>query len=82
MVLPTLENTLPALEPIKRTVPTTMTRMTASIMEYSAMSCPSWFAQSLLRTQFIVLALNQAAPDTAVERTKLIPQGSFSCEKA
>src|SRR5436190_23949383 len=38
--LPTCENTLLALEPIKRTVPTTITRITASITAYSAMSCP------------------------------------------
>src|SRR5437660_12819577 len=39
--LPTCENTLLALEPIRRTVPTTITRMTASITAYSAMSWPS-----------------------------------------
>ena len=36
--LPTLENTLLALEPISRTVPTTITRITASITAYSAIS--------------------------------------------
>jgi len=36
--LPTCENTLFELEPISLTVPTTITRMTASITEYSAMS--------------------------------------------
>lgn len=39
--LPTCEKTLLALEPIRRTVPTTMTRITASMTEYSAMSWPS-----------------------------------------
>jgi len=38
MELPTCEKTLLALEPIRRTVPTTMTRITASMTEYSAMS--------------------------------------------
>lgn len=39
--LATLEKVLFALDPISRTVPTTITRMTASITAYSAMSCPS-----------------------------------------
>jgi hypothetical protein len=38
MALPTLENTLLAFEPMSRTVPTTITRITASITAYSAMS--------------------------------------------
>jgi hypothetical protein len=38
MALPTLENTLFAFEPMSRTVPTTITRITASITAYSAMS--------------------------------------------
>lgn len=36
--LPTLEKTFWALDPMRRTVPTTMTRITASMMEYSATS--------------------------------------------
>src|SRR5208282_5884887 len=40
IALPTCENTLPAFDPMSRTVPTTITRMTASITEYSATSCP------------------------------------------
>jgi hypothetical protein len=39
--LATLENALLAFDPIKRTVPTTKTRMTANITAYSAMSCPA-----------------------------------------
>jgi hypothetical protein len=38
IALPTLENTELALVPINRTVPTTMTKITASITAYSAMS--------------------------------------------
>src|SRR5258708_23175050 len=38
--LATEENTLLALEPMRRMVPTTITRITASITAYSAMSCP------------------------------------------
>jgi hypothetical protein len=40
MALPTDENTFLALEPINLMTPTTMTRMTANITAYSAMSCP------------------------------------------
>ena len=40
MALPTLENTLFALVPMSRTVPTTITRITASMTAYSAISCP------------------------------------------
>src|SRR3989442_26068 len=40
--LATDENTVLALDPISRIVPTTMTRITASITAYSAMSCPSF----------------------------------------
>src|SRR5271165_913535 len=39
--LATCENTLFALLPIRRTVPITITRITANITAYSAMSCPS-----------------------------------------
>jgi hypothetical protein len=39
--LATDENTLLAFDPIKRIVPTTITRMTANITAYSAMSWPS-----------------------------------------
>jgi len=38
MVLATVENTLFAFPPIRRTVPITITRITASITAYSAMS--------------------------------------------
>jgi hypothetical protein len=37
----TLEKTLLELDPTKRIVPTTITRMTANITAYSAMSCPA-----------------------------------------
>src|SRR5579872_1184913 len=47
MELATEENTLLAFDPINRTVPTTMTRITASMTAYSAMSCPSCSPQSL-----------------------------------
>ena len=40
------ENTLFALPPINRSVPTTITKMTASITAYSAISCPSSCDQS------------------------------------
>jgi len=49
IALPTDENTLLALEPIKRIVPTTITKMTASITAYSAMSWPRSSDQSCCR---------------------------------
>lgn len=45
--LAVFEKTLLALDPISRIVPTTRTRITASITAYSAMSCPSSADQSL-----------------------------------
>ena len=45
--LATLENALLAFEPMSLTVPTTSTRMTASITAYSAMSWPSSFDHRL-----------------------------------
>jgi hypothetical protein len=47
MELATLEKTVFELEPIRRTVPTTRTRITASITAYSAMSWPESSDQSL-----------------------------------
>src|ERR1700683_3218406 len=47
MELATDENALFAFDPINRTVPTTSTRITASITAYSAMSCPCSSIQSL-----------------------------------
>jgi len=55
MELATLEKTLFAFDPISRTVPTTITRITASITAYSAISCPSWSRHNLKRW-FIVTA--------------------------
>src|SRR5215813_11179334 len=45
--LATLENALLAFDPIRRTVPTTRTRITANITAYSAISCPESSAHSL-----------------------------------
>src|SRR6266481_1366111 len=47
IALAAAENALLALEPIKRTVPTTRTRITANITAYSAISCPDSSDQSL-----------------------------------
>src|ERR1700687_1945528 len=49
MELATEENTLLALDPINRTVPTTMTRITASMTAYSAISCPLCSLHNLRR---------------------------------
>src|ERR1700746_1589212 len=48
MELAAEENTVLALLPIIRIVPTTITRITASITAYSAMSCP-WSSDQRLR---------------------------------
>src|SRR5262249_36280056 len=55
MALPTEENTLLAFDPIKRIVPTTITRITASITAYSAMSCPCSCFQSPLRVCIAII---------------------------
>ena len=47
MELATEEKTLLAFDPTRRTVPTTITRITASITAYSAISCPDSSLQSL-----------------------------------
>jgi hypothetical protein len=47
--LAVLEKTLLAFEPISLIVPTTKTRMTASITAYSAMSCPASSHHKLLK---------------------------------
>lgn len=52
------ENTLFALPPINRSVPTTITKMTASITAYSAISCPSSCDQSLRRKSVIFAPLH------------------------
>jgi hypothetical protein len=54
MELATDENTLLALEPISLIVPTTTAKITASMMAYSAMSCPSSPLINLLTTPIIV----------------------------
>lgn len=51
--LATCENTVLAFEPISRIVPTTITRITASITAYSAMSWPS----SSLHARFTNLSI-------------------------
>jgi hypothetical protein len=48
------ENTLFALPPINRIVPTTKTKMTASITAYSAISWPSSCDQSLRRNSVML----------------------------
>jgi hypothetical protein len=47
MELATFEKTLFAFEPMSRTVPTTITRITANMTAYSAISWPSSSRQSL-----------------------------------
>ena len=51
--LATDENTLLALDPMSLIVPTTTARITANMIAYSAMSCPS-SPLNLLRTRIIL----------------------------
>ena len=53
MALAVSENTLLAWVPTNRIVPTTMTRMTANMTAYSAMSCPSSSDQQFRRSSNI-----------------------------
>src|SRR5262249_52972604 len=55
MELAAAENTLLAFDPSIRIVPMTVTRSTASIIVYSAMSCPSSSTQSLRRALIVNL---------------------------
>src|SRR5437868_14312990 len=54
MELATDENTVLALPPIKRMVPITITRITASMTAYSAISCPSSSRHNLLARSVII----------------------------
>src|SRR5258708_30908166 len=54
--LATLEKALLALAPISRIVPTTRTRITASITAYSAISCPA-SSDQILRINLDILSL-------------------------
>lgn len=66
--LPTDENTLLALLPTKRIVPTTITRITANITAYSAMSCPrSSFHK--LQSMLIIVAPSDSKPLQLTKRS-------------
>ena len=67
--LATLENTVLEFEPIRRTVPTTRTKITANITAYSAMSCPESSDQSL-RISFDMF-LSSRPPSVPQRRTEL-----------
>jgi hypothetical protein len=56
--LATEENALLALEPTRRTVPTTSTRITANMTAYSAMSWPSSSNQALRKIEHIICLLS------------------------
>src|SRR4249919_3853232 len=53
--LATEEKTLFALAPMRRIVPTTMTRITASMTAYSAISCPSSSHHNLCASCFNIV---------------------------
>src|ERR1700690_4163340 len=64
MELATDENTLFAFVPIRRTVPITITRITASITAYSAMSCPSSLRHKRLTKSVILDSFELCARKT------------------
>jgi hypothetical protein len=68
MELPTDENTLLALLPTNRIVPTTITRITASITAYSAMSCPR-SSRHRLRKVLIMVAPSDSKPPQLTKRS-------------
>jgi len=81
MELPTLENTLLEFPPINRIVPNTMIRTTASIIAYSAMSCPSSSSHSLRTMPVIGFnaldAQNVCVTGTSVHGFSLANNGTF-----
>jgi hypothetical protein len=81
--LATLENTLLAFDPTSRRVPTTITRMTASITAYSAMSCASSCDHNW-RNKLVIFALHRKLFDvltrpTSVPAPPLQHNGSLAC---
>src|SRR5580692_11661774 len=72
MELDTAENTLFALPPIKRIVPTTITRITASITAYSAMSWPCSSDHSLLSS------LVMLSPSNLVDLSRRAREGTLA----
>lgn len=69
MELATREKTLLALEPISRIVPITITRMTASITAYSAISWPSSLAQILKNALTLPLVID-VPPREKLDRSR------------
>jgi hypothetical protein len=65
------EKTLFACEPIKRMVPTTITRITASITAYSAISWPSSFDQTFWRSSFMLSSFQTPTPEDGEIGTRL-----------
>src|SRR5450432_4320351 len=80
IALPTCENTLLAFDQIRRIVPTTITRITANITAYSAMSCPCSSFQSCCNsfaTGLLFLGKSDLLPtvERPLFRSTLVPQG-------
>src|SRR6266568_7737622 len=79
-VLDTEEKALLAFEPTRRMVPTTNTKITASITAYSAMSCPlsslKIWGRILISLQFLSIVKTRTLGATLGSRTlNLIPLG-------
>src|SRR5271155_2984149 len=75
MELATDENTLLELPPIRRMVPTTITRITASMTAYSAMSCPCSSRHSSNKNFFIIQFLLR-------KQTEKVPFGVAGCNSS
>ena len=69
--LATLEKALFELDPIRRIVPTTRTRITASITAYSAISCPA-SSDQILRMNSDIISL---------QSTSSLCEGSLAIEE-
>src|SRR5438552_14040930 len=85
MVLATEEKALLAFEPTRRIVPTTKTKITASITAYSAMSCPlsslKIWGRILISLQFLSIVKTRTLGATFGSRTlNLIPLGDCAPE--
>ena len=75
--LATLENTLFAFPPISRIVPTTITRITASITAYSAMSWPSSFDHISRKKLVLVMWSSSLIPSPKPHPCVLCPSRSL-----
>src|SRR5271156_3375752 len=70
--LAVLENTLLGFDPIRRIVPTTRTRITASITAYSAISCPASSRQILRINSDMIYLSSQFSVKSGTDPNKVL----------